>query len=42
MKRIYRIDPHGLAAIRAWLDEFCTASLDAFAEQISKTEENSR
>ena len=41
-KRIYRIDPHGLAAIRAWLDQFWTASLDAFAEHISKTEENSR
>jgi DNA-binding transcriptional ArsR family regulator len=41
-KRIYRIDPHGLAAIRAWLDQFWTASLDAFEAEISKSEEKDR
>src|SRR6476646_9071358 len=38
-KRIYYIDPHGLASIRAWLDQFWTASLDAFQAEISKSEE---
>ena len=41
-KRIYRIDPHGLAAIRVWLDQFWSASLGAFAEQISKTGKKGR
>jgi DNA-binding transcriptional ArsR family regulator len=41
-KRIYRIDPHGLASIRAWLDQFWTASLDAFQAEISKPEEKDR
>jgi DNA-binding transcriptional ArsR family regulator len=41
-KRIYRIDPHGLAAIRAWLDRFWTASLNAFEAEISKSEEKDR
>ena len=41
-RRIYRIDPHGLAAIRIWLDQFWTASLDAFAEEVSKSEEKDR
>lgn len=41
-KRIYYIDPHGLASIRAWLDQFWTASLDAFQAEISKSEENDR
>jgi DNA-binding transcriptional ArsR family regulator len=41
-KRIYRIDPHGLASIRAWLDQFWTASLDAFEAEISKSEEKDR
>jgi DNA-binding transcriptional ArsR family regulator len=38
-KRIYRIDPHGLAAIRAWLDQFWTVSLDAFEAEVAKREE---
>lgn len=41
-KRIYRIDPNGLAAIRAWLDQFWTVSLEAFAAEISKPEESDR
>ena len=28
--RIYRIDPHGLGALRAWLDEHWDQSLAAF------------
>jgi len=41
-KRIYRIDPHGLAAIRAWLDQFWTVSLDAFEAEVAKPEEKDR
>lgn len=41
-KRIYRIDPNGLAAIRVWLDQFWTVSLEAFAAEISKPEESDR
>jgi DNA-binding transcriptional ArsR family regulator len=29
-RRIYYIDPKGLGAMRAWLDQFWEASLDAF------------
>ena len=30
-RRIYYIDPKGLAAMRAWLDQFWESALDAFA-----------
>src|SRR5689334_12160297 len=33
-RRIYRIDPNGLAAIRVWLDQFWSATLDRYAEEI--------
>jgi hypothetical protein len=29
-RRIYYIDPKGLGAMRAWLDQFWEAALDAF------------
>jgi len=29
-RRIYYIDPRGLGAMRAWLDQFWEAALDAF------------
>jgi DNA-binding transcriptional ArsR family regulator len=38
-RRIYHIDPHGLAAIRAWLDQFWTAALASFAEEVERQEE---
>src|SRR5580700_1839501 len=31
-RRIYRIDPRGIAAMREWLDAHWQASLDAFKE----------
>ena len=31
-RRIYRLDPRGIAAMRAWLDAQWSASLTAFAE----------
>ena len=33
-RRIYRIDPHGLARLRAWLDQFWESSLDAFKAEV--------
>ena len=36
-RRIYQIDPKGLGAMRAWLDQFWTAALDAFAAEAERT-----
>src|SRR5689334_24384085 len=36
-RRIYRIDPHGLAAIRTWLDQFWTEALNNFAIEVERT-----
>ena len=42
-RRVYQIDPKGLGEIRAWLDRFWDAALDAFKaeveRQVSKEEE---
>jgi DNA-binding transcriptional ArsR family regulator len=38
-RRIYWIDPHGLAAIRTWLDQFWTVALAAYAEEVERGEE---
>ncbi len=35
-RRIYRIDPHGLAGLRAWLDQFWEIALDAFKAEAEK------
>jgi DNA-binding transcriptional ArsR family regulator len=37
-RRIYRIDPHGLARLRAWLDQFWESALDAFKAEVEKPE----
>lgn len=37
-RRVYRIDPAGLGAIRAWLDRFWTEALDAFAAEVARQE----
>ena len=31
-RRIYRIDPRGIAAMREWLEELWSAALDAFKD----------
>jgi len=36
-RRIYRIDPHGLAEVRAWLDQFWDTALDAFKAEAEKS-----
>ena len=33
-RRVYHIDPHGLGALRAWLDQFWDQALAAFQAQI--------
>lgn len=35
-RHIYQIDPTGLLVMRAWLDRFWTRSLDAFAQEIDR------
>ncbi|TCR60537.1 metalloregulator ArsR/SmtB family transcription factor [Bosea sp. BK604] len=37
-RRVYRIDPHGLGPLRAWLDQFWATNLDAFAAAVEKDE----
>jgi DNA-binding transcriptional ArsR family regulator len=36
-RRIYHIDPKGLGAMRAWLDQFWTGALDAFAAEVERS-----
>ena len=38
-RRVYQIDPHGLGAIRAWLDQFWDVALEAFQAAVEKDEE---
>jgi hypothetical protein len=35
-RRIYQIDPNGLGAMRAWLDQFWDSALTAFAEEVER------
>ena len=35
-RRIYHIDPHGLGALRAWLDQFWAVALDAYAAEVER------
>ena len=35
-RRIYHIDPKGLGAMRAWLDQFWDSALSAFAEEVER------
>ncbi|HEX3846030.1 MAG TPA: metalloregulator ArsR/SmtB family transcription factor [Steroidobacteraceae bacterium] len=35
-QRVYSIDPKGLAAIRAWLDQFWEDALKAFQAEVEK------
>jgi DNA-binding transcriptional ArsR family regulator len=41
-KRIYFIDPKGLAPLRAWLDGFWNASLAAFKEEVERNQEEKK
>jgi DNA-binding transcriptional ArsR family regulator len=37
-RRIYFIDPKGLGAMRAWLDQFWEAALAAYAAEVDSKE----
>ena len=36
-RRIYQIDPRGLGALRAWLDQFWDVALAAFKAEVERT-----
>jgi hypothetical protein len=35
---VYHIDPRGLAAIRAWLDQFWDVAMRAYAAEAARSE----
>ncbi|KRB52519.1 MAG: metalloregulator ArsR/SmtB family transcription factor [Pseudomonadota bacterium] len=35
-RRVYQIDPKGLGALRAWLDQFWAVALDAYAAEVER------
>jgi DNA-binding transcriptional ArsR family regulator len=37
-RNVYEIDPNGLGALRAWLDQFWAEALDAFKAEVEKNE----
>ncbi len=37
-RNVYEIDPDGLGALRAWLDQFWAKALDAFKAEVEKDE----
>ena len=37
-RRVYQIDPKGLGALRAWLDQFWAVALDAYAAEVERQE----
>jgi DNA-binding transcriptional ArsR family regulator len=41
-RRVYEIDPNGLGALRAWLDQFWGAALDAFKAEVERDEPTGR
>src|SRR5437764_8233042 len=41
-RRIYYIDPKGLGAMRAWLDQFWEAALAAFAAEVERSEQSKK
>jgi DNA-binding transcriptional ArsR family regulator len=38
-RRVYRLDPRGIGAMRDWLDAHWAAALAAFAEHVDRKEE---
>ena len=40
-RRIYYIDPQGLAAVRKWLDQFWDVALAAYAAEVERSSEES-
>jgi DNA-binding transcriptional ArsR family regulator len=40
-RRVYYIDPHGLAAVRQWLDQFWDVALAAYAAEVERASKES-
>src|SRR5690242_21094233 len=40
-RRVYYIDPHGLGALRRWLDQFWDQALTAFQAEVERSEQQS-
>jgi len=41
-RRVYYIDPRGLGALRKWLDQFWETALQAYAEEVARSEGKKR
>jgi DNA-binding transcriptional ArsR family regulator len=41
-KRVYHIDPAGLGAMRAWLDQFWDRALNVFQAEVEATSQDER
>ncbi|HXL98620.1 MAG TPA: metalloregulator ArsR/SmtB family transcription factor [Rhizomicrobium sp.] len=41
-RRIYEIDPKGLGALRAWLDQFWDQALDAFRAEVERDDKKGK
>lgn len=41
-RRIYHIDPKGLGAMRAWLDQFWETALASFAAEVERDEKEGK
>ena len=41
-RRIYQIDPKGLGAMRAWLDQFWDSALSAFAAELERAKKEEK
>ncbi len=41
-RRIYYVDPQGLGAMRAWLDQFWEAALEAFVAEAERSSNEER
>ena len=39
-RRVYEIDPKGLGAMRAWLDQFWDEALTAFAAEVERSDKH--
>ena len=41
-RHVYRLDPGGVDALRRWVDTYWDAVLDAFAEEVRRTDRTER
>ena len=41
-RRLYEVDPRGIAGVRAYFDQFWTNALQAFKEAAERTDEEQR